>query len=207
MRLSGTRNKTTLSAAYSSSVRTLASVNGRDSKRASGSIGILYTTLHDRRAARATRLPIASAPSTSGWPGAERRPFEQSEDDAAQAKDGERGATPVDPGRSRRVAALVHESQRQHEHDDRERHVQKKHRAPADVFDQPAAAHRADRRRDRAESRPGADRSAALALIERGADDREAPRHEEGGADALQRAADDQSRRATSRCRRASRRP
>ena len=34
--------------------------------------------------------------------GAERRPFEQSEDDAAQAEDGERRAGPVDPRRPRR---------------------------------------------------------------------------------------------------------
>ena len=43
-------------------------------------------------------------------------------------------------------------------------------------------------------ARPGADRPAALGLVERGADDREAPRHEERGADALQRAAGDQDR-------------
>ena len=126
--------------------------------------------------------------------GAERRPFEQAEDDAAQAKDREHGAAPVDPGGPGRIAAFIHEPERQHEHDGRERHVQEKHGAPADVFDQPAADDRADRRRDRAESRPRPDRPSAIGVVERGADDREAARHEEGGADALQRAAGDEVR-------------
>ena len=85
-------------------------------------------------------------------PRPERRPFEKSEDGAAQAEDGECRATPVDLSRPGRVVALVHESQRQHEHDDGERDVQEKHRAPTDVFDQPATTHGADRRRDRTES-------------------------------------------------------
>ena len=63
-----------------------------------------------------------------------------------------------------------------------------------DVLDQPAAADRTDRGRDRAEARPRADRSAAFGLVERGADDRQAAGHEEGRADALQRAAGDQHR-------------
>ena len=45
------------------------------------------------------------------------------------------------------------------------------------------------------------------AVVERRADDGEAARHEEGGADSLQRAADDERTRATSRCRTGSTRP
>jgi len=118
--------------------------------------------------------PIASAPITSGW----RTP----------SGGHSRRRRPCRPGRGRREPrrssrsesswtgrALAHESQRQHEHHDGERDVQKKHRAPADVFDQPAASHGADRGGDRAESRPGADRATAFGIIEGGADDREAP--------------------------------
>ena len=73
-----------------------------------------------------------------------------------------------------------------------ERKVQKEHRAPADVFDQPAARDRTNRGSDRAEARPRADRPAPFGIVECGADDRQAARHQEGGADALQRAAGDQ---------------
>ena len=83
-------------------------------------------------------------------------------------------------------------NRRTDEHDDGERHVEKEHGAPADMFDEPAAGHRADRRRDRAESRPRADRATALGARERRADDREAAWHEERRANALQRATDDE---------------
>ncbi len=127
--------------------------------------------------------------------GSERRPLEQREDDAAQAEDGEGRAGPIDPRRARRVAALVDETQRQRERDQGEGKVQKEHRAPADVFDQPAAADRTDRGRDRAEARPRADRAASFGLVEGGADDRQAAGHEEGGAHALHGAAGNQHRR------------
>src|SRR5258705_3368213 len=127
--------------------------------------------------------------------GAERRPLEQSEDDAAQAEDGESRTAPIDPPRTGWIAALLHESERQRQHDDRERHVQKEHRAPAGVLDEPAAAHRADRRGNRAEYRPRADRAAAPGVVERGADDREAARNQERGTHALQRATSDQDAR------------
>ena len=74
------------------------------------------------------------------------------------------------------VAALVHEPQRQHDDDRGQRHVQEKHRAPADVLDQPAAGDRSDGGCDRAEPGPRADRPAAIGVVERGADDREAAR-------------------------------
>ena len=157
---------------------------------ASGSIG----DARRPRTAISDSVPMASAATHQRMTGAERRPFEQAEYDGAQAKDGEPGAAPVDPGGPGRIAALIHEPDRQDGDDDRERHVQEEHGAPADVFDQPAAGDRADRRRDRAESRPGPDRPPALGIVERGTDDREAARNEEGGAEPLERAADDQRR-------------
>ncbi len=127
--------------------------------------------------------------------GAKRRPFEQAEDNAAQAKDRQTCASPVDAGCSGRIAALIHETQRQHQDNDCERNVQKEHGAPARVLDQPAAGDRANRRRDGAESGPGADRSPAIRIVERRADDGEATRHEKGRADSLERPAGDQRRR------------
>src|SRR6516165_10161665 len=60
------------------------------------------------------------------------------------------------------------------------------------MLDEPAAAHGTDRRRNGAESRPGADRAAALGFIERVADDRQAARDEERRTGSLERAAGDE---------------
>src|SRR2546428_9290218 len=65
MRFIGTRNKTTPSAAYRRSVRRLASVNVRERKRSSGSIGFRARRSTTSSSTSAT-APIASAPSTSG---------------------------------------------------------------------------------------------------------------------------------------------
>ena len=165
-----------------------------------------------RRARRSTTTNSAQrhafrspAPTiTRGWLAPSGGHSSRSEDDAAQAEDRQAGAGPVDPGRPRRIAALVHEPERQHEHDHRERHVQEEHGAPADVFDQPAAGDRADRRRDGAEARPGPDRPPAFGIVKGGADDGEAARDEEGGADSLQRAARRSARWRTWRGRRKS---
>ncbi len=127
-------------------------------------------------------------------PRAERRPFEEPEHGATQAEDGERRASPVDLRRSRRVTALVHESQRQHEHHHGEGDVQEERRAPAHVFDQPATGHGSDRGGDGAESRPRADGPASFGVVERGADDREAPRNEKGRANTLNGAAGNEHR-------------
>ena len=67
--------------------------------------------------------------------------------------------------------------------------------APAGVLDQPAAGDRSNGGGDRAETGPRANRPAAIGVVERGADDREAAWHEEGGADALHRTRRDQRAR------------
>ena len=60
------------------------------------------------------------------------------------------------------------------------------------MFNQPAADNWTDSGRDSAESRPGADRSAAIGIVKRCTDDGEAAWDEEGGADPLQRAPNDE---------------
>src|SRR5206468_8453026 len=108
---------------------------------------------------------------------AERRPFEQAEYDAAQANDRQARAEPVDSGRPRRIAALIHEAPRQGEDDNRQGPVEEEHGAPTDMLDQPTACDRADRRRHRTESRPRPDRLPAIDIVEGGTDDGEAARN------------------------------
>ena len=128
----------------------------------------------------------------------EARPLEEGEDDTSKSGDGQAGARPVDPRGSRWVAAFAHESRRQRDDDRGQRHVQEEDRAPADVLDQPAAGDGSEGRRHGAETGPRANRRAAIGVVERGADNREAPRYEEGGADALRRARHDERARGSS---------
>ena len=138
-------------------------MNVRERNRSSGSIG--FAT---RRSTTTNSTSDSDADDERAeherMIGPERRPLEQAEDDAAQAEHGQRGAGPVDPVGSRRVAALVHEAQRQYEHDAAASGTFRKNTARQLTcsISQPPT-HRADRRRDRAESRPRADRAAALA--------------------------------------------
>ena len=66
-----------------------------------------------------------------------------------------------------------------HEHRDRQRHIDQEGPRPRVVVDQAAAQHRPERRGDAAEARPGADRAAALLLGKRRADQRQAARHQQ----------------------------
>ena len=189
------RNRTTPSAAYSSSVSALASVNGSRAKERERQHRVRRAAFDDARATRARR---SRSRAPTARPGGRRR--------AAATRAVRRRCR---PGRGRRAPHRASRSvavrdgsrlssmnlQRQRQHDECKWHVQKEHGAPAHVLDEPAAADRADRGGDRAESRPGADRAAALGLVERGADDREAPRDQERGPHALQRAAGDQHAR------------
>ena len=127
--------------------------------------------------------------------GPERRPLEQPEHEASQTQDGECSADPIAARQPGRIAALGHESQRQDDDRGRQWHVHKEDGAPADVFHEPTAGHRSDGRRNRAECRPGADGSAPLGLVKRGADDGEAAWDEERRADSLQSTAHDERAR------------
>src|SRR6266508_4398117 len=66
--------------------------------------------------------------------------------------------------------------------------------APRGMIDDPATEQRPDRRRDGGEPGPGADRLAALRLIEGGSNDGERARDQQGRADTLRRTSHDQLR-------------
>ena len=171
----GTRRRS--SAAYSSSVSRLASVNGARSEQRQRQHRIRARGARRRRAARATSAPIAERTDARA-DGAAPSGGHSSRPKTTPPRPRTASAAPVQSMRAVRDGSRLSSMNRSDSSDDHdgERHVQEEHRAPADVLDQPAAADRADRRRDRAESRPRADRPAAFGLVERRADDREAAR-------------------------------
>src|SRR6266550_3193406 len=78
------------------------------------------------------------------------------------------------------------------QYDRRQRYIDKKHRAPRYLLDQPSPHYRTDRRGDRSKTRPRADRAATIFFAERGADDGKTSRYEKSAARALDRASEDQ---------------
>ena len=84
-----------------------------------------------------------------------------------------------------------------HEHDESANgQVDEEDPPPGHRIDQIAAEKRPDGRGDPAQPRPRADRASPILGMERGLDDREAPRREERAADALEDAGGDQELRA-----------
>src|SRR5258707_11226891 len=67
-----------------------------------------------------------------------------------------------------------------------ERHIDEKDHAPAHRIDQPTAEDGAHRARERANRRPGADRSSACLTAKFAAEYREAVGHQQGGSQTLQ---------------------
>ena len=112
-----------------------------------------------------------------------------------QARQGDRRedrAEDVEPT-ARRGAATFGNFRRAHcEQHEAQRRVHQEGPGPGIVVDEEAAHHRSDRRGDAAERRPRADGLAALGCRKRGADQRQASRHEQGGADSLQGAGRDE---------------
>ena len=104
--------------------------------------------------------------------------------DEPEARGREDGAAPVERRRIA-AAALVDVAPRQPGRRDGDRQVDEEDRAPSDRVDEPAAGERADRTRDGARRRPRADGPAARFAVERRADQRQAGRHQECGADPL----------------------
>src|ERR1051325_11169970 len=90
------------------------------------------------------------------------------------------------------LATLRDFPDRDDDHCDRERQIQKERRAPAQMFDKPAAEHWSDRGSDRGKSGPRANRFATFVFVERRADERETSGHEQCAADSLHCASDDQ---------------
>ena len=114
----------------------------------------------------------------------------QRERDAAQARESEQRAPPVDARRGAR-SKLSGDNARRSRSRQREEWIDQKDHVPGEVVDDPAAE-QGHRRRDGRKSRPGPDGPAALGLGEGGADDRERAGDEQRGADALHGARRDQ---------------
>ena len=113
-----------------------------------------------------------------------------------QADRGREQPRKIGPLTVRRVLRLVDQQEARGDRDQPDRHVDVEDRAPADVLGEQAADQRADRERERRDTRPDADRRAALARRERGRDDRERGRVHQRGAGALDDAGADQEPRA-----------
>src|SRR3954452_10876849 len=137
----------TPSAAYSTSVSALASVKVRDRKSVSGNIGFGARRSTFTSDASET-VPIPSAASTRGW----RAPSggHSSNPKTMPPRPKTARAAPLQSIGPVRDGSRLSSMNRTDSasNDDRERRVQKQHRAPPGVLDEPAAAHRADHRGD-----------------------------------------------------------
>src|SRR5947207_2517802 len=91
-----------------------------------------------RETERGYHWPDSQRAHNNWMPRPKGRPFQQPEDDSAESEDSEQRSDPIDATCPRRILALIHVAKRQHDHDGRERHVEKKSRPPAHVLDQPA---------------------------------------------------------------------
>ncbi len=116
----------------------------------------------------------------AGGPGFDERVDEETEPERRQRRAGQ-----IEASRRLRIARLADPARRQHDDQRRDRDVEEEDPAPGGVRGDPAARHRPDRRRDGAPGRPGADGGAALFGGKTGADERQASRHEERRARAL----------------------
>src|SRR5262249_56944414 len=97
---------------------------------------------------------------------------------------GEDGGAPVGARRGRGIAALDDRARRDQDGRQGDHWVDQEDEAPGRMVDDEAADERARRGGYGGEAGPGADRAAALGLVERGADDRERARDQERSADA-----------------------
>jgi len=92
------------------------------------------------------------------------------------------------------IAAFAGKEDRKSGRGNRQRNIQQEDRTPRHLVDQPAAEHGTSRRRQRADTRPGPDRMAALMVVKSGTKHREAGRYQQCGAQSLNRAADNEHR-------------
>ena len=125
---------------------------------------------------------------------AERVRAHDAEDDAEEA-----GAREDDPGNVevlRRAGRLTEVDPRERDRDDPDRDVQPEDPVPGDPVDDRAADDRADRDREAGEPAPRSEVGTALLRRDLGGEDRQRQRRHDRGADALERARDDQHVRA-----------
>jgi hypothetical protein len=119
---------------------------------------------------------------------------DQSIDQAAEASERQQRAAPVETGCGLRITAFRHVAERDPDRRQRDERIDEEDPAPRGVIHDPSAEQRAERRRHCRKSRPGADRLAALAFIERRTDDRERTRDQQRRARALDGARNNQLR-------------
>ena len=112
--------------------------------------------------------------------------------DGAKSQRDQQRPRPVDGALRLGVAAFRYVAQRQHQGCNGERNIDEERGAPRPVIDQPTAEHRTERHGDGRCGGPRSDGLAALALLERCADDRQTPRHQQRAANALDRTGHDQ---------------
>jgi hypothetical protein len=150
---------------------------------ASGNIGarLLAST-----ATNSSRLPMPSSAAAATQPS--RQPRSGASMSAKTVRSGEVDAL----ARGRWVAALGHLEGADEQHGGADRQVDQERPGPGEAIDQVAAEHRAGGRGDAAERRPGADRPTTLRFRKVRAEQRQAARHHQRSADALNRTCGDQ---------------
>ena len=104
----------------------------------------------------------------------DRRRFDQSKDDSAEAERGQQAARPVELLAWAAGPAFRDFPQSQHQDDQPQRKIDEKHPSPRTVLGEPSAQHRTDRGGDRRESGPRPDSATALLLGKISADQSQA---------------------------------
>ena len=173
---------------YIASEAPFAAENARSLKKRSGSIGSFA------RASQATKAPSRTTPAASeaticGLLQPSELPCTR-----PQTRPSRPPLASPRPGRSSALSGpwrLV-EHPREREHREPDRHVQPEDPLPRDPVDDGAADERAGRDCETGDSRPGAERHAALLRGERGGEERQRQRHDDGAADPLDGARCDQ---------------
>lgn len=116
---------------------------------------------------------------------AQRDGLDEGEDNEPETGRCQRDSRPVEPICSVGGAGLRHAPERDREHDKRERKIDEEDPAPGEVLDEPAAKDGAHCGRDRRERRPRANGATSFGTGKRRADQGEAARNEQCGADPL----------------------
>src|SRR5262249_17411421 len=144
------------------------------------------STFDDYKSEQCNRATNKAAVNIWAAPALSRR-FEQAIDDRTEAEGGGQSPCPI-LATSVRVTAIRNVQQANYTHRGRKRQIYEEDPVPGNILDQPSTEYRTNRGGDRREPRPRSYRLAARLLVERGADDRQAARHQKGRTDPLQRA-------------------
>ena len=144
-------------------------------------MGVRERASTNGNAIKATR-PTTPAIGAAGCPLGR---LDQCEHNSRETGGGEQRAGPVEPAPVF-GGAFRHPPYGERDHGDRDWHVDKENPPPGGMFHHPSAEHGTDCSGNRCEARPGADGAPSLFGRERYADQREAARHEQCAASALE---------------------